>query len=151
MNDTKAYGKYIKAHAKKTDTALCCLKAFLFGGLICTIGEAFADLYGFLGVNDIKTRSALVSCTLIFITTVLTGIGVFDRIAKHAGAGTLVPVTGFANAMISQAIDAKSEGFILGVGAKLFTVAGPVVVYGTAASVIYGIIYYILKIIFQTA
>ena len=151
MNDPKVYGKYVKAHAKKTDTALCCLKAFLFGGLICTIGEAFADLYGFLGVNDIKTRSALVSCTLIFITAVLTGIGVFDRIAKHAGAGTLVPVTGFANAMISQAIDAKSEGFILGVGAKLFTVAGPVVVYGTAASVIYGIIYYIFKIIFQTA
>ena len=151
MNDPNVYGKYVKAHAKKTDTALCCLKAFLFGGLICTTGETFADLFGFLGVTDVKTRSSLVSCTLILITAVLTGIGVFDRIAKHAGAGTLVPVTGFANAMISQAIDAKSEGFIIGVGAKLFTVAGPVVVYGTAASVIYGIIYYIFKIILQTA
>ncbi|MBR4257021.1 MAG: SpoVA/SpoVAEb family sporulation membrane protein [Clostridia bacterium] len=151
MDDIKAYGKYIKAHAKKTNTALCCLKAFLFGGMICTTGEAFSDLYALLGVDDIKTRSALVSCTLILITAALTGIGVFDRIAKHAGAGTLVPVTGFANAMISQAIDAKSEGFIVGVAAKLFTVAGPVVVYGTLASVIYGIIYYIFKILFKTA
>ena len=119
--------------------------------MICTTGEAFSDLYALLGVDDIKTRSALVSCTLILITAALTGIGVFDRIAKHAGAGTLVPVTGFANAMISQAIDAKSEGFIVGVAAKLFTVAGPVVVYGTLASVIYGIIYYIFKILFKTA
>ena len=147
MNDTKAYGEYIKAHAKKTNTLLCCLKAFLSGGLICTTGELFSDLYGVLGA-EVKTRPALVSITLIFLTAVLTGTGVFDRIAKHAGAGTLVPVTGFANAMISQAVDAKSEGFITGVGAKLFTVAGPVVVYGTLASVIYGIIYYF---IFKTA
>ena len=141
MNDAKTYGKYVKAHAKKTNTLLCCVKAFVSGGLICCIGELFSDLYKALGAAD-DIRPALVSITLIFITAVLTGIGVFDRIAKHAGAGTLVPVTGFANAMISQAIDAKSEGFIIGVGAKLFTVAGPVVVYGTLASVIYGIIYY---------
>ena len=141
MNDAKTYGKYVKAHAKKTKTLLCCVKAFLFGGLICCIGEVFSDLYNVLGAED-DIRPALVSITLIFITAVLTGFGVFDRIAKHAGAGTLVPVTGFANAMISSAIDAKSEGFIIGVGAKLFTVAGPVVVYGTLASVIYGIIYY---------
>ena len=84
--------------------------------------------------------------TLIFITAILTGAGIFDKIAKHAGTGTLVPITGFANAMISQSIDAKCEGFINGVGAKMFTVAGPVVIYGTACSVIYGIIFYIISL-----
>ena len=93
---------------------------------------------------DEKICPALTSITLIFITAILTGTGVFDRIAKHSGAGTLVPVTGFANAMISQAVDAKSEGFIIGVGAKVFTVAGPVVIYGTVSSVLYGVIYYFI-------
>ncbi len=141
MDDSKIYGKYVKAHAKKTKTLLCCIKALVSGGLVCCVGELFSDIYKAAGAPD-EIRSALVSVTLMFITAVLTGFGVFDKIAKHAGAGTLVPVTGFANAMISQAIDAKSEGFISGVAAKLFTVAGPVVVYGTLSSVLYGIIYY---------
>ena len=148
MNDQKAYGKYVKSHAKKTKTALCCLKAFLSGGVICCAGEAFADIYKTAGAGE-KNAYMFATVTLIVITALLTGIGVFDRLAKHAGAGTLVPVTGFANAMISQAIDAKSEGFITGVGAKLFTVAGPVILYGTAASVVYGIIYYIIKFAFK--
>ena len=147
MNDPQAYGKYVKSHAKKTKTLLCCIKAFVFGGLICCLGELFFDIYSLSGADE-KTCAALSSVTLIFITAALTGAGVFDRIAKHAGAGTLVPVTGFANSMISQSIDAKSEGFITGVGAKVFTVAGPVILYGTAASVIYGVIYYIVKVIF---
>ena len=147
MNDPQVYGKYIKSHAKKTKTLLCCIKAFVSGGLICCIGELFFDVYSLLGA-DAKTCAALSTVTIIFITAILTGIGVFDRMAKHAGAGTLVPVTGFANSMISQSIDAKSEGFIAGVGAKIFTVAGPVILYGTAASVLYGIIYYIISVIF---
>ncbi len=147
MNDPQVYGKYIKSHAKKTKTLLCCIKAFASGGLICCTGELFFDVYSMFG-TDGKTSAVLSTVTIIFITAILTGIGVFDRMAKHAGAGTLVPVTGFANSMISQSIDAKSEGFIAGVGAKVFTVAGPVILYGTAASVLYGIIYYIGTIIF---
>ena len=147
MNDPQIYGKYIKSHAKKTKTLLCCIKAFVSGGLICCTGELFYDLYSLSGADG-KTCAALSTITIIFLNAVLTGIGVFDRIAKHAGAGTLVPVTGFANSMISQSIDAKSEGFIAGVGAKIFTVAGPVILYGTAASVVYGIIYYIISVIF---
>ena len=146
MNDPQAYGKYIKAHAKKSSTLLCCIKAFVSGGIICCAGELFSDLFKALGSGN-ETAPVYVTCTLIAIAAALTGLGVFDVIAKHAGVGTLVPVTGFANAMVSQAIDAKSEGLIQGVGAKLFTVAGPVIVYGSFASAIYGIIYYICKII----
>lgn len=147
MNDPQVYAKYVKKHAKKTDTLLCCIKAFISGGLICCLSELFFDFYRLTGIND-KTSATLSSVTIIFITAILTGIGVFDNLAKHAGAGTLVPVSGFANSMISQSIDAKSEGFIIGVGAKVFTVAGPVILYGTAASVLYGIIYYLVLTIF---
>ena len=146
MNDPQTYGKYIKAHAKKSDTLLCCIKAFVSGGAVCCAGELFSDIFKALGVG-VDQASTCVTCALIATAAVLTGIGVFDTIAKHTGAGTLVPVTGFANAMVSQAIDAKSEGFILGVGAKLFTVAGPVVVYGSFASAVYGAVYHICKII----
>ena len=145
MNDPEIYKIYVKHHAKKSDTLLCCVKAFAAGGIICCIGETFCDLYSALGA-DADTAPALVSVTLISITAILTGAGVFDKIAKHAGAGTLVPITGFANAMISQSIDARCEGFILGIGAKMFTVAGSVIVYGTASSVICGIIFYIISL-----
>ena len=146
MNDKAKYNEYIKKHAKKSDTLLCCVKAFFSGGAICCLGQFFFDLYAAAGIEE-DVCAALSSCSLMLITAVLTGIGVFDLIGKHTGAGTLVPVTGFANSMISQAIDAKSEGFILGVGAKLFTVAGPVVIYGSFASTVYGAVYYICKII----
>lgn len=145
MNDPEIYNVYVKAHAEKSRTLLCCIKAFVSGGLICCIGEAFFDLYSYLGADE-DTSSALVSVTLIFITAVLTGLGVFDKLAKHAGAGTLVPITGFANAMISQSVDSRAEGFITGVAAKMFTIAGPVIVYGTAASVICGIVFYIISL-----
>ncbi len=115
--------------------------AFLVGGLICVIGQLLLEGYGALGLD--KDAAATWNCvTLISLSALLTGFGVYERLAKHAGAGTLVPITGFANAISSSAIEAKSEGFILGVGAKIFTIAGPVILYGCAASVVYGIVYY---------
>lgn len=119
--------------------------AFLIGGGICTIGEALLNLYGALGVNK-DDAGALTSMTLIFLSALLTGLKLYDRIAQHAGAGTLVPITGFANSVVSPALDFKSEGYVLGLGAKMFIIAGPVIVYGISASVIYGIIYYIIKL-----
>ncbi len=141
--DKKTYQKYADGRAKKSPCAKNCVKAFLIGGAICTAAQGLKDVYvKFLPEKDACT---LVSVTLIFITAVLTGIGVFDRIAKHAGAGTLVPITGFANAVSSCALDSKGEGFILGVGAKIFTIAGPVILYGTAAGTVFGIIYWCIK------
>ena len=141
--DKKTYKKYAQAHAPKSPIVKNCIKAFIFGGIICDIGQGFLEIYGqVLGlVKD--DAAALTSVTLIFIAILLTAIGVFDRIAKHAGAGTLVPITGFANAVASPAIDAHSEGLILGVGAKIFTVAGPVLLYGTVAGAVYGVVLWV--------
>ena len=122
------------------------IRAFIIGGLICLMGEFLKMLYIYLGVEE-KTAKTLVTVTLIFIASVLTGFGVFDNIARHAGAGTLVPVTGFSNAVTSEAMDSRSEGLILGVGAKIFTVAGPVILFGITSGVIYGIIYFAVKTI----
>lgn len=146
MEIKKSYQSYVKRHAPKSPCVKNSIKAFLAGGTVCCIGEGFFNLYIRLGASE-DNAPGLVSLTLMAITMLLTGIGVFDKLAKHAGAGTLVPITGFANAMISQAIDSKSEGFITGVGAKMFTVAGPVIVYGTAASVLYGFIYWITTVL----
>ncbi|MBQ3038848.1 MAG: stage V sporulation protein AC [Clostridia bacterium] len=116
------------------------INAFLFGGLICTIGELLSQTYSM--IFSIEEAKALVPATLIIITAILTGLGIFDNIARYAGAGTIVPITGFANAVSAPAIEAKTEGYILGVGAKIFTIAGPVILYGTVASVIAGFIFY---------
>ena len=117
--------------------------AFLTGGLICTIGEAGIHiLTEFCGVEQ-KTAAAWISIGLVAVSAVCTGLGWYAKLGKHAGAGTLVPITGFANGVVSSAIESKSEGFILGVGAKIFTIAGPVILYGTAASWLYGIFYWI--------
>ncbi len=145
MNE-KEYNEYVEKRAKKSPILKNCLFAFLFGGTICTLGQVFFHLYTFLGINELNSRT-LVSITLIFIACLVTAFGVFDKIAKIAGAGTLVPITGFANAVCSQAIDTKSEGFIIGVGAKIFTIAGPVILYGTLTGSIYGVIYYIATLI----
>ncbi|MBQ9947100.1 MAG: stage V sporulation protein AC [Oscillospiraceae bacterium] len=118
-------------------------KAFLIGGTICALGEGLLNLYGYLGMDE-KNAGALTSMTLIFLSALLTGLELYDRIAQHGGAGTLVPITGFANAVVSPAIDFKSEGYILGLGAKMFVIAGPVIVYGVTASVVYGFIYYFI-------
>ena len=120
--------------------------AYCVGGFICVIGQLFTELYKSFEWDE-KVVKMAVPVTLIFIAALLTGLKIFDKIAKKAGAGTLVPITGFANAVVSPAIEFKSEGFVLGVGAKMFTIAGPVIVYGTVASVVYGVIYWIIKII----
>lgn len=119
-----------------------CFMAFVFGGGICCFGEVLKYFYTRLGLNTDEVKLA-VCATLIIITAILTGSGIFDKIAKHAGAGTAVPITGFANSVVSPAVEFKAEGFVLGVGAKMFTIAGPVIVYGVSAAVVYGIIYWI--------
>lgn len=141
--DKNTYSKYVKSHTKPSPIVRNCIAAFLSGGAICTIGEALYKLYNNKLLISEQDSGTLVSISLIFAASLLTGIGVFDRIAKHAGAGTLVPITGFSNAVTSPAIDNKAEGFILGVGAKMFTIAGPVIVYGVSASVVYGFIYWL--------
>ena len=142
MKKQTPYADYAEKRSVKSPLLADCLRAFLVGGLICAIGQGFTELYSSLSIGE-ETVKILVPVTLIFLTALLTGLGIFDNIAKFAGAGTLVPITGFANAVASPAIDCKSEGFVLGVGAKMFTIAGPVIVYGTVASVVYGMIYWI--------
>ena len=142
---SKAYKNYVKSHAKKSPLGKDVLWAFLIGGTICALAESLFHLYQMISISE-ETVKILVPVTLIFLAGLLTGLGVFDDIARFAGAGTLVPITGFSNAMCSPAIDDKSEGLIMGVGAKMFTIAGPVIVYGTLTSVAYGLIYYILKL-----
>ena len=141
--DSKSYKKYAKERAKKSPLAKDSLMAFLIGGAICMLGQAIMIIYKAVGVPDDMAKS-LVPVTLIFLAALFTGIGIFDNLAKIAGAGTLVPITGFANAVVSPAIDNKSEGFIMAVGAKMFVVAGPVIVYGIISSVLYGVVYYIV-------
>lgn len=118
------------------------IKAFIVGGTICAVGQLLNEAYMNMGA-DVKTAGSLVSVTLIFVAALLTGLNVYDKIAKHAGAGTLVPITGFSNSVVAPALEFKAEGFVLGMAAKMFSIAGPVIVYGTVASVIYGIIYWI--------
>ncbi len=142
--DDKTYKRYVEKRAKKSNLPADCAKAFIVGGAICTLGQGLFDLYTYLGMREDNVK-ALVPVSLVFLAAVLTAFNVFDNIAKFAGAGTLVPITGFANAVVSPALDTKAEGFILGVGAKIFTVAGPVILYGTLASVIYGVILYIVR------
>ena len=137
--DAKEYQKEVAARAPKSPAAMQILKAFLVGGLICMLGQGIHDIAVLLSLSD-KDASTVSSMTLIFLTALLTGIGVFDRIASFAGAGTVVPITGFANSIVSPAMEYRPEGFVLGVGAKMFTIAGPVLVYGVAASVLVGLI-----------
>lgn len=118
--------------------------AFVVGGLICTLGQLLHDLYGMAGMNEEQVKMA-VPVTLIFLAALATGLRLFDKLAKHAGAGTLVPITGFANAIVSPAIEFKAEGHVLGIGAKLFTIAGPVLVFGIAASVLYGLVLLLIQ------
>lgn len=119
-------------------------KAFLIGGAICCVGQALNDLLKSGGLDE-KSAATWTSVCLVLISAVLTGLGYYEKIAKHGGAGTLVPITGFANAVVSPALEFKSEGFVLGLGAKIFIIAGPVILYGTAASVLYGLIYYFMN------
>jgi stage V sporulation protein AC len=139
----KEYGEMVKKASPNSKSCIDIPCAFVIGGLICVIGQALTDFYSYLGFDD-RTSAAWCTVTLVFLSALLTGLGVYEKIAKHGGAGTLVPVTGFANAVASPAVEFKPEGFILGLGAKIFIIAGPVILYGTAASVLYGLIYYFL-------
>ena len=132
----------IKNFSPKTKVLKNSVFAFLAGGTLCLLAELLKHLYALLGVGE-KDSLTLVGLTFIFVASLLTALGFFDNIARYAGAGTLVPITGFSNAVTSQALDAKSEGMVLGVGAKIFTVAGPVILYGISSGIIYGICYFI--------
>ena len=147
MNLSKeTYKKYADARAPKSPVVKDCLCAFLVGGLICVLGQGLTDVYTKLCGLPKEDAGTLTAATLVLVAAILTGLGIFDRIAKFAGAGTLVPITGFANAVVSPAIDSHSEGLILGVGAKIFTVAGPVLLYGTLAGTVYGVVYWIVSL-----
>lgn len=142
----REYSKLVDELSPDSPIGKDCLIAFVVGGLICTIGQVFLELYGKLGL-DKENAGTAASMTLVAISAVLTGLSLYDNIAKYAGAGTLVPITGFANSVAAPAVEFKTEGFILGVGAKMFTIAGPVIVYGVSASVLYGFIYWITTIL----
>ena len=142
--DKETYKRFAKAHAPHSPIGRNCLCAFLTGGAICALGQGIKDVYMNVCQFGEQTAGTLTSVTLIFVAVILTAVGWFDRIAKVAGAGTLVPITGFANAVVSPAIDSHAEGLILGVGAKIFTVAGPVLLYGTLAGAIWGVIDWII-------
>ena len=138
----KEYGKLVKSMEPKSPMGSDCLKAFLIGGLICAIGQLCMNGYTALGLD--KDGAGTATCiTLITLSALLTGLSLYDNIAKHAGAGTLVPITGFANSIAAPAVEFKTEGFILGVGAKIFQIAGPVIVYGTISSMIYGVLHWL--------
>lgn len=137
------YARMMQRAAPQSPLWLDCLKAFSVGGAICCLAEGLLLTLTHCGMGYDHAK-ALTMITLIVLTAALTGLGVFDRIAKHAGAGTAVPITGFANAMVSPAMEFRPEGFVLGTGARLFTIAGPVLVYGVSASVIVGILYYFI-------
>ena len=142
----KQYGALVARMAPKSPMWRDCLNAFWIGGLICVVGQIFTNFYGAWGLEKQDAGTAA-SMTLVALSALLTGLSVYDDIAKHAGAGTLVPITGFANAIAAPAVEFKTEGFVLGVGAKMFTIAGPVIVYGLAASVVYGFIYWLYTIL----
>ena len=142
----EAYVRYAEKHAKRSPVVKNTAKAFLVGGGICAIGQVYLETFTSLGVGR-ELSFTLTSVTLVLISVLLTGLDVYDNLAKFGGAGTLVPITGFANAVVSPAIDTKAEGYVLGVGVKLFTVAGPVILYGTVASVIYGAVSVLLSLI----
>ena len=140
----KDYNKLADSMAKKSPITKNTAFSFVIGGLICAIGQILSDLYSSFGLSD-KHSGMLVTVTLISLSAILTAIGVYDKIAKFGGAGTLVPVTGFANSIVSPAMEFVPEGYILGVGVKIFSIAGPVLTYGGLTSVICGLIYYIMQ------
>ncbi len=143
----RQYARLVKEISPKSPIGKDCLNAFWIGGLICALGQLIKNGYLALELSE-KAASTAMSMTLVALSALLTGLSLYDNIAKHAGAGTLVPITGFANAVSSAALEFKTEGFVLGVGAKMFTIAGPVIVYGVSASVVYGLIYYFCQFVF---
>ena len=142
--DRQQYEQMYKQASKGTKWWVTVPKAFVFGGLICVLGQSLTDMYKALGLEQ-KSASLACSVTLIFLSAFLTALGWYEKLAKHAGAGTLVPITGFANSVAAPALEFKTEGWILGLGAKIFIISGPVILYGTLASVVCGLIYYFMR------
>jgi stage V sporulation protein AC len=146
--DTKTrnenYNQYVKQVTPTFSLFKNCIKAFLVGGIICTIGQLLINYYKYLGVNEENAKSYN-TITLVFLAILLTGLGIYQKLAKFGGAGTLVPITGFANSVAAPAVEYKAEGQVYGIGSKIFTIAGPVILYGIFSSWILGIIYYLLK------
>ncbi len=136
------YKEYAEKHAPRSCSARNMLLAFLIGGAICTLGQLFLGLYTAAGLDE-EGSAAACSITMVFLGAMLTGLGVYDDIARHAGAGSLVPITGFANSVAAPALEFRTEGLVMGTAVKMFSIAGPVIVYGTAASFIYGLIYWL--------
>lgn len=138
----RQYGKLVQQISPKSPIGKDCLLAFIVGGGICALGQLFVNWYQMLELSKEDAYMAA-SMSLVVLSALLTGLSLYDNLAKYAGAGTLVPITGFANSIAAPAVEYKTEGFILGVGAKMFTIAGPVIVYGVSASVVYGLIYWV--------
>lgn len=141
--DKQQYQKLLEKKSPNSTLGVDCIKAFLIGGIICTIGQAVSGFFKQRGLS-VEDTAAATAITMVFLGGLLTCLHLYDKIAKHAGAGTIVPITGFANAIVSSAMEFKSEGFVLGLGAKLFAIAGPVLVYGISASAVYGVILYLM-------
>lgn len=139
------YSKMTDKASPNSPVLLNCIKAFLFGGLICLIGQVLLTLFANMGLDE-KTAQLGASSVLIILTAILTGVGVFDKIARHAGAGTIVPITGFANSVVSPAMEFQHEGLVLGTAAQMFSIAGPVILYGIASSFLYGLIIFIFRL-----
>ena len=146
--DKNEYKKYVEKMSPKPAYLKNCIMAFLVGGLICCIGQGINDIYMKIINLDKLAAASATSMTLIFIGAFLTGLGVYDHIGKRAGAGSIIPITGFANSIVSPAMEFKKEGYVTGVGANLFKIAGPVLVYGISSSIICGLLYYFMKLIF---
>lgn len=142
----KQYQQRVQELSPRSPMGMDCLNAFLIGGAICLIGQIFMNLYSSLDLSK-EAAGTATSITLVSLSALLTGLSLYDNLAKYGGAGTLVPITGFANAIAAPAVEFKTEGFILGVGAKIFTIAGPVIVYGLAASSVYGFVYYLWQLL----
>lgn len=142
----KEYGKLVKKCSPNTKMYKTLPMSFIIGGLICCVGQTFLNIYKAFGLN-MTDAGVMTSITMVFLSAVFTGFGLYDKLAKIGGAGTLVPITGFANAVVSPALEFKTEGYVLGTGAKMFVIAGPVIVYGLCASVLYGVILYLVRLV----
>lgn len=140
LENKEEYSKFVDSKVPPSPIFTNCLKAFLVGGLICMIGQIIFELCSIRGISESNSYT-IVSISLIFLSAFLTSLNIFNKIGKFAGAGSLIPITGFANSIVSPAIEYKSEGYVMGVGAKMFTVAGPVLVYGISTSIIVGLLY----------
>ncbi len=146
LSDTQ-YGEMVSEASAPSKSWFNIPKAFFIGGLICLIGQGILEMFNAAGLSK-DEAGAFTSITLVLCSAILTAVGLYPKVAKHGGAGTLVPITGFANAVVSPAIEFRTEGWVLGVGSKVFAIAGPVILYGTAASILYGLVYWACGLIF---